>query len=124
MFNSANSGLPGNRVHYILSDGTGGIWVVAELFEWNESDKMSSSYDTGLSHYRSDGTWDIFTTENSQLPDNRILSLLSTFVLPTGATIPEGQYTFIAALAPKGMDIYEAAQKGAIGSGVQGGRGA
>jgi ligand-binding sensor domain-containing protein len=68
-FNKENSPLPNNSVRTILSDGLGGVWVGTD-------DVLDSG---GLAHLKvnADGTysWDIFTTENSELPDNTVFAL-------------------------------------------------
>ena len=58
-------GLPANFITALLSDGKGGLWIVA------------NGDGGGLTHYTADGQWQMFNTENSGLPSNDVLSLLS-----------------------------------------------
>ncbi|MBF0259747.1 MAG: hypothetical protein HQK62_13095 [Desulfamplus sp.] len=49
-----NTGLPGNEVASLMSDGKKGIWA---------------GTDRGLGHLEADGTWRVFNTEISALPE-------------------------------------------------------
>ncbi|MBF0412694.1 MAG: hypothetical protein HQK70_08285, partial [Desulfamplus sp.] len=64
------NGLPDNNVQSILLDDNGGIWIGSVNYYDYEKSK-------GLAHMKSDGTWEVFNTENSQLPHNNVYSLLS-----------------------------------------------
>ncbi len=69
IFNSDNAQLPESYINSLLNDGKGGLWVAtADLWFQNTSG--------GLAHQNAEGTWEIFNTHNSELPDNRVLSLV------------------------------------------------
>jgi ligand-binding sensor domain-containing protein len=52
-----------NNIEALLSDNQGGVWVGID-FE-------------GLAHLKKEGSWQVFNTDNSDLPDDRIEALLS-----------------------------------------------
>ena len=61
LYNTANSGLPDNRVFCLETDGAGGLWVGTIGF--------------GLAHLDAAGNWMVYTTANSGLPNNAVTSL-------------------------------------------------
>jgi ligand-binding sensor domain-containing protein len=70
VFNIDNSNLSYfNHVNAILSDAQGGVWVGII----NDFDFFSG----GLAHLKADGTWQVFNTDNSNLPSNFVSTLLS-----------------------------------------------
>ncbi|MBF0413166.1 MAG: hypothetical protein HQK70_10700 [Desulfamplus sp.] len=58
-----DTGLPDNLVLSLLSDGSGGLWL--------------GTWGGGLARLKSDGTSEVFNTDNSGLPDNYVECLLS-----------------------------------------------
>jgi len=70
VFNTDNSNLPSNQVKTLLSDEQGGIWV------GTDSD-LESAHNGGLAHFKADGSWQVFNTDNSNIPSNNIETLLS-----------------------------------------------
>ncbi|BAP54571.1 two-component system sensor histidine kinase/response regulator [Thioploca ingrica] len=71
IFNTENSPLPYNSVFALLDDGKNGVWVgtVEDL-------SVEKLIGGGLTHLNDNGQWTIFNTENSQLPDNVVSSLI------------------------------------------------
>ncbi len=95
-FYTTQDGLPHNFVQPLLSDNKGGLWVGTQgglvhllatgklekiNLEWNQKFIVSLTDDGkegiwvairegGLVHLHGDLTWEQFTTDNSQLPDN------------------------------------------------------
>ncbi|MBF0229012.1 MAG: hypothetical protein HQK63_05390 [Desulfamplus sp.] len=55
-------GLPSSHVNSLLSDESEGLWIGTR---------------GGLAHLKSNGSWQVFNTQNSGLPDNAVWSLLS-----------------------------------------------
>jgi len=72
IFNSANSDLPHNGINTLISDGEGGIWV--GTYDQTEDGKIE---DGGLTHLNSSGKGEIFNTNNSGLPHNKIRAISS-----------------------------------------------
>ncbi|NJO18043.1 MAG: hypothetical protein HC877_20635 [Thioploca sp.] len=72
IFNTENSLLPYNNVLALLDDGQNGVWVgtVEDL-------GVEKLVGGGLAHLNDNGQWSIFNTDNSQLPDNVVSSLVS-----------------------------------------------
>jgi len=62
VLNTSNSPLPDNTINVLLADGKHGVWIGTQK--------------GGLTHYKSDGTWDVFNSSNSKLSGNNISSLL------------------------------------------------
>ena len=71
-FNTDNSNLPSNYVSALLSDEQGGIWIGTDPDYY-----FSYSTDGGLVHLKADGSWQVFNTDNSNLPSNEVSVLLS-----------------------------------------------
>ena len=69
-FNTDNSRLPSNSVMTIISDEQGGIWIGAVK-------DYTKGEEGGLAHLKTDGSWQVFNTNNSELPDNDVDALLS-----------------------------------------------
>ncbi|RMG61882.1 MAG: T9SS C-terminal target domain-containing protein [Calditrichaeota bacterium] len=60
VFQTTNSGLPGNDVSHVISDGQGGVWV--------------ATLNAGIAHF--DGqNWTVYNTSNSPLPEDAIYTL-------------------------------------------------
>jgi len=106
-FTTENSELPNNLIESLLADGNGGVWVGAkygvddlahlhangdwEIFTKEDSGTQNYAYsllsdgndgiwignNRGLIHFHANKTWTIFNTDNSELPNNKILSLTS-----------------------------------------------
>jgi ligand-binding sensor domain-containing protein len=70
VFNTDNSNLPFNSVRALLSDKKGGVWISSGTLE----DETNNG---ALAHFKADGSWQIFNTDNSNLPSNNVSSLLS-----------------------------------------------
>lgn len=81
VLNKYNSCLPSNGIELLLADGQGGLWIStwadSPMFLSNDAGEDWFNGDTGgvLSHLKFDGTWEVFNTLNSDLPDN-VTSLL------------------------------------------------
>jgi ligand-binding sensor domain-containing protein len=79
VFNTDNSNLPSNDVKSILSDNQGGVWVGTGKSIFLEDIGLAhfKVEDGGLAHFKSDGTWQVFNIDNSNLPKNSVEALLS-----------------------------------------------
>ncbi|WP_186441710.1 two-component regulator propeller domain-containing protein [Desulfamplus magnetovallimortis] len=69
VFNSFNSALPENYVNALVPDGSGGIWV-------GTSGALLEEVGGGLAHLTSQGTWEVFDSLSSDLPDNYVNSII------------------------------------------------
>jgi ligand-binding sensor domain-containing protein len=106
-FTTENSELPNNVIKSLLADGNGGVWIGArygvddlahlhangdwEIFTKEDSGLQNYAYSLlsdgnsgiwigngrGLIHFHANDTWTVFNTNNSELPDNSILSIQS-----------------------------------------------
>jgi len=75
VFKADNSGLPTNDIAALVSDEEGGIWVGSAYDAYAHSKRFSNA---GLAHFKADGSWQVFNTDNSNLNDNTFfLALLS-----------------------------------------------
>jgi ligand-binding sensor domain-containing protein len=74
MFNQDNSGLPSNQVEALLSDNRGGLWVGTSSYYDNEKQEVVRG---GLAHYTSQEQWQVFESDDSDLSDNSVYTLLS-----------------------------------------------
>ncbi|MBF0234457.1 MAG: hypothetical protein HQK65_15660, partial [Desulfamplus sp.] len=65
-----NSYLPDNAIGALIPDGQGGIWIGTRIIQ--------ERYDVGgLARLKADGTWEVFDSDNSNLPSYDIESLIS-----------------------------------------------
>lgn len=69
VYTTNNSELPENNVESLVSDGAGGLWV------GTGNPFVPDSAGGGLAHRNASGNWQVFTTENSGLPGNRVSTL-------------------------------------------------
>jgi len=106
-FTTADYDLPNDLIKSLLADGNGGVWIGAQygidhlahlsanrewqIFTQENSGMRNYAYcllsdgkngiwmgnNRGLIHFDATGSWTVFNTENSQLPDNTVLSLES-----------------------------------------------
>jgi len=73
VFTKDNSDLPDNRVYSLELDGNGGVWVGAHSNSVSYRQPDGSWRGRGgLAHLQADGTWEVFTKDNSDLPSNHI----------------------------------------------------
>jgi serine phosphatase RsbU (regulator of sigma subunit)/ligand-binding sensor domain-containing protein len=79
--NSSNSGLPGNVVESLLESRS----TTGESILWVGTEKWDGTEKGGLARYAG-GRWTTFSSSNSDLPGNKVLSLLET-VSPSGGTV-------------------------------------
>jgi ligand-binding sensor domain-containing protein len=92
--------LPCNIVNTIANDGNGGVWIgTAWVSKGSKEDGMIGS---GLAHLSPSGEWAFFTTDDSDLPDNFINSLVSDG--KGGVWIGTGgvSFSFSKTVAPSG----------------------
>jgi hypothetical protein len=85
VFNQGNSKLPRNGIiKTLLADDRDGVWAGILGFDLSQitadssftDDVSSLSFDQGgLVHLNPDGTTEMFTTQNSGLPDNQVIAL-------------------------------------------------
>jgi ligand-binding sensor domain-containing protein len=73
IINTENSDLPSNKVTALLNDNQGGLWVGTGDY----SSSWGMYYKGGLAHYDAQGQWQVFNSENSDLPGSRINVLSS-----------------------------------------------
>jgi ligand-binding sensor domain-containing protein len=73
IYNMENSDLPSNGVPSLLSDGQGGLWIGTMRYCSDAS--CGELIGGGLAHRRADGSWEVFTQDNSDLPGNTVSAL-------------------------------------------------
>jgi ligand-binding sensor domain-containing protein len=69
VFHTGNSDLPG-KVATLETDDNGGVWI--GTYHESETGAITGK---GLAHLTTAGKWTIFTTDNSDLPHNTVISL-------------------------------------------------
>lgn len=80
VFNTENSKLPGNAISALLADGSGGVWIGTLGFNSKGSlidPDNPMAIGSGLAHLKVNGEWEVFTTDNSKLPDNTINEIIA-----------------------------------------------
>lgn len=76
IFNSDNSDLPKNvTIRVIASDGSDGVWMATGSISIYKAEVVT--IDHGLAHLNSKGELVMFDTNNSGLPDNKIMALVN-----------------------------------------------
>ena len=84
-FTVRNSGLPDNYINALYKDSTG-LWIGTGEAEYTDSVhccprrhafSVKPKGKGGLARLGSDGSWTIFTKENSNLPNNQVSSIVS-----------------------------------------------
>jgi streptogramin lyase len=96
VFNTINSGLPGNNINSLFIAQDGSLWFATT---------------NGVAHL-AEGIWEVFTTENSSLPDNEIFAFAQDYSgsvwVATGEGVAYyngvawGQYTNATTNIPQG----------------------
>jgi ligand-binding sensor domain-containing protein len=73
VYTTDNSGLLNNNdISALKSDGRGGLWI--GILHWKNRDTIVGN---GLAYLSVNGEWTIYTTDNSELPDNNVRVLES-----------------------------------------------
>ncbi len=76
VFTTANSEAPRDSAGELLCDGAGGVWIGWHYIPGPGMLGSGGIDPPGLSHLKSDGSWELFDVDNSGLPSNSVNALL------------------------------------------------